>query len=66
MMILQVEAVTDGKRQRKFTITAKSGSDSKKRDYQFKAPTELDRDYWVKSLRAHVDQLKQMVNYLGK
>ena len=65
MMVQKVEPVLDGKKKNKFKITAKSGTHSKVKDYLFKAPTEDDRDHWVKSLTAHVQQLKQMVDYLG-
>ena len=65
MMMTRVEKVKKGKSQRKFVIDAKEGSKSKMRTYTFRAASEEDRDFWVKSLNLHRKHMKELVQYLG-
>ena len=66
MSIKDIQPVTKGKTQRKFTlIVGTSGIKNKKKEYLWKCATKEDRDYWVMGLKKHINHMKSVVAYLG-
>jgi len=66
MSIKDIQPVTKGKTQRKFTlIVGTSGIKNKRKEYLWKCATKEDRDFWVKGLQKHINHMKSVVAYLG-
>ena len=65
MSIKDVQAVTEGKSQRKFKILAEAnGGKRKKKEYLWKCSSQKDRDDWVVGLKSHIKQIKSVLSYL--
>ena len=63
MQIVQVLPIQKGKTKRKFIIEVTTAQGTQK--IYWRCATEYDRDYWVKSLRLHMEHVRRMVTYLG-
>jgi len=49
---------------RKLVVIARDGKRGDQREYVWRAPSQVDRDYWVKGLRVHRDYAQKMMNML--
>ena len=63
MQMIQVLPIHKGKTQRKFAIEVTGARGTRK--VYWRCVNRYDRDYWVKSLKLHIEHVKRMVTYLG-
>ena len=69
MSIKDVQAVKEGKTQRKFKILMDTSdlkkNKNKRKEYLWRCANKEDRDLWVDGLKKHIHHLKSMLSYLG-
>eukprot|EP00484_Ammonia_sp_Unknown_P030000 CAMPEP_0197051676 /NCGR_PEP_ID=MMETSP1384-20130603/26274_1 /TAXON_ID=29189 /ORGANISM="Ammonia sp." /LENGTH=460 /DNA_ID=CAMNT_0042484271 /DNA_START=36 /DNA_END=1418 /DNA_ORIENTATION=- len=65
MAIKEIVPVTSSKSQRKFIMRLeRDGSKNKAKEYLWKCASQSDRDFWVDGLRAHIKNIKSVMQFL--